>query len=143
MECNARAGVGWLATSNAGFDAETGSELSVEAGLASESCSSFSIHSIMIWTSRRLPSSLEELFAGLLHGFPGRVRIQCHHAVSHRTASAQRNPQIVNGIGAEVGGGVVALGEHALHPVTQSRDFGFRPHRFRNRGMVVPILQSS
>ena len=67
--------------------------------------------------------ALEQALARLLHLFPVAIGIHRHHAVGHGTASAQRNPQIVHRIGAEVGGHVLTLFQHAQHPVAQSRGF--------------------
>ena len=96
---------------------------------------SFSIHSIMICTSRNAPSRWNSALAGLLHRLPLAIRIHCDHAVGHRSAAPQRHPQIVHRIGAEVGSHVLALLQHTRHPVAQSRGFG--------RGLQVLVAENA
>ncbi len=70
--------------------------------------------------------SLEERLARLLHRLPVWIGIHRHHPVCHRAAASQRDPQIMHRIGAEVGGHVAALLQHAEHPVAQPSRFGGR-----------------
>jgi len=77
----------------------------------------------------KIPQPLEQASAGLLHGLPVGVGIERHQAISKGTTAPQGNAQIVNVIGTEIGGNVVALLQNLQHPVAEAGGFFGRLER--------------
>src|SRR5258708_10728804 len=84
----------------------------------------------------QLSETLEETLPCFLHLLPVGVGIDGHQAVRHGTAAAQGHAQIMHRIGAEAGSHVIALLQHALHPVAQTArllDAFYRARRQKHR----------
>ena len=67
--------------------------------------------------------ALKQALAGLLHRLPVRIGIEGHQSVRHGAAAAQGDAQVVNRIGTEIGGDVLALFQNPQHPVAQAGCF--------------------
>ena len=63
---------------------------------------------------------LKQAPAGLLHRFPVGIGIDSDQAVGHGAAPAQADAKVMDRVGAEVGGDMLALFEDTQHPVAQA-----------------------
>jgi len=68
----------------------------------------------------KIAEALKQAPAGLFHGLPVGIGIERHQAICQRAAAAQGDAEVVNGIRAEPGRNVLALLQHAGHPVAQT-----------------------
>src|SRR5579864_1710724 len=92
----------------------------------------------------KIAQALEKSLARFLHGLPVRIGIDGPQPVGHGAATPERDPEIVYRIGAEVSGHMVALLEHALHPVAEAGELGFRSRHgvsqySRRSGEELPV----
>src|ERR1700691_6207200 len=68
------------------------------------------------------PEALKQTLASLFHCLPIGVGVHRHQPVGQRTTAAQRDAQVVNRIGAKIGGNVLALLQNPKHPVAKAND---------------------
>jgi len=69
----------------------------------------------------QLAQSAEQWFPSPAHSLPARVGIDEPHAVGQGATPPQRYPKIVDGVRSKIAGRVLALLEHALHPVPNAK----------------------
>ena len=69
----------------------------------------------------QLAQSTEQWFTGPAHSLPARVGIDEPHAVGQGATPPQRYPKIVDGARSKIAAGVLALFQHALHPVPNAK----------------------